>query len=495
MPIAEGDFAQAGLLERLLGWAARQPEAPALLLGAHSLSYGELANLVAAVAQALAARGVVPGDRVLLQAVPGAGFVGALYGCWWLGACAVPFGASVPPGQLQRLRVATGASWVLTADDLASLAQAPTRQGAPMPLPGMDRWALMLHTSGSQGRPKVVVLSHGNLAFTAQAVNRHLGLLPQDRLAAVLPLHHTYGLYQVLQALAAGSSAALLQGVTLAAALERQLIACQATVLALTPGLLSQLLALRQPQPPGINGLRVVTCASDALPVPQVLQWRQRWPQVDLCPMYGLTECGRVSMLEPALVDAYPHSVGLPLAGTRAWLLAQDGRRLDGPGRGQLVVSGPHVMQGYWDAAAGQLQALAREDNGWGILLTGDHFRRDADGRLFFEARDTEIIKCRGEKVSARELEAVLMQAPAVREAAVVGPPDPRLGQRIVAHVVSAQPQPDAGALLAFCRQQLEPSHCPQTIQFWPQLPRTELGKVDKAWLLHSLAPEIDRKG
>jgi acyl-CoA synthetase (AMP-forming)/AMP-acid ligase II len=196
--------------------------------------------------------------------------------------------------------------------------------------------------------------------------------------------------------------------------------------------------------------------------------------------MYGLTECKRVSFLPPEELSARPTSVGRAIPGTEAWV--DDGRGgVAAPGEvGELLVRGGHVMQGYWNAPEVTAERLRPGRWPWErILATGDLFRTDDAGYLYFVGRRDDLIKSRGEKVVPREVEDVLHGADGVTEAAVVGVPDERLGQAVVAHV--AGPSVDAAALRAFCAAHLEAHMVPSAVVVHADaLPRTPNGKVDR---------------
>jgi acyl-CoA synthetase (AMP-forming)/AMP-acid ligase II len=198
--------------------------------------------------------------------------------------------------------------------------------------------------------------------------------------------------------------------------------------------------------------------------------------------MYGQTECKRVSYLPPAELDRRPSSVGIAIPGTETYIIDQDGRRLPPGEVGELVVRGPHVMQGYWRAPELTAQRFRfGETPDDRLLFTGDLFRMDEDGFLYFVARKDDIIKSRGEKVSPREVENVVCGLEGVAEAVVVGVPDPVLGQAIRLLVV-----PREGAVLverelrAYCARKLEDFMVPKYIEVVTELPRNDNGKIDK---------------
>ena len=296
--------------------------------------------------------------------------------------------------------------------------------------------AAIVYTSGSTGAPKGAAFQHRGLRFAARAIAGYLGLTGEDRILSALPLSHIYGLSQLLVAVRSAATLVLEQGVAfpgrLVTALERERI----SVLPGVPTLWQVLLGLQGLRERELGGLRVLTNAGAALPPARVAEVRRLFPRARLFAMYGQTECNRVCWLAPEELDARPASVGVPLPGTDVWIEDGAGRRVAPGETGELVVRGPHVMQGYWNdpvASARKLRPGRRPSER--VLRTGDLFRTDADGYLHFVARGDDIIKCRGEKVAPAEVEAALLRCAGVREAAVVGVEDELLGQAVVAHV------------------------------------------------------------
>jgi acyl-CoA synthetase (AMP-forming)/AMP-acid ligase II len=198
--------------------------------------------------------------------------------------------------------------------------------------------------------------------------------------------------------------------------------------------------------------------------------------------MYGLTECKRVLYLPPEQLDVRPSSVGIPIPGTEVWVEDANGN-VAGPGEvGELIVRGAHVMQGYWGDPELTSQRLRPGRWPWErVLATGDLFRSDEEGYLYFVGRDDDLIKSRGEKVVPREVEAVLEAAPGVAEAAVVGVRHRLLGQAVHAHVA---PRPghelDDAELRRHCAERLEDYMVPQRVTIHDALPRTPHGKIDR---------------
>ena len=200
---------------------------------------------------------------------------------------------------------------------------------------------------------------------------------------------------------------------------------------------------------------------------------RETFPAARIYSMYGLTECKRVSYLPPHLIDVKPASVGVPIPGTEVWVEDGDGNEC-APGEiGELIVRGPHVMQGYWNDPEATAKRLRPGRWHWEReLMTGDLFKRDAEGHLYFVGRKDDMIKSRGEKVAPREVEEVLYAVPGVRDAAVIGVPDALLGSAIHAYVsVFEDAELDERILKRACAAKLEDYMVPQRIEIRDELP------------------------
>ncbi len=196
--------------------------------------------------------------------------------------------------------------------------------------------------------------------------------------------------------------------------------------------------------------------------------------------MYGLTETKRTLYLPAEELDRRPNSVGIPIPGTDAWVEDSAGRRL-GPGQvGELVVRGPHVMRGYWENPAATAERFRPGGAGERLCYTGDLFRMDGDGFFYFVGRKDDIIKSRGEKVAPKEVENVLYALPGVVEAAVVGVPDPVLGQAIKAILVVEGPRPSIREVIGHCRSRLEDFMVPHFVEFRAPLDKTDSGKIQR---------------
>jgi acyl-CoA synthetase (AMP-forming)/AMP-acid ligase II len=344
--------------------------------------------------------------------------------------------------------------------------------------------ACLIYTSGSTGDPKGVMSTHANMVFAAASIIQYLENTPQDIVINVLPLSFDYGLYQLLMVFKFGGTLVLESSFAFPAAILNRISEEQVSGLPGVPTVFALLLQMDLSRF-GLSSLRYLTNTAAALPVEHIQQLRDAFPWARLYSMYGLTECKRTLYLPPEQLDHRPGSVGIAIPGTEVWIEDEDGTRL-GPGQvGELVVRGSHVMQGYWNAP--ELTAHRYRPGRYPaerFLYTGDLFKMDNEGYLYFVARKDDIIKSRGEKVAPKEVEGVIYQLKGVTEVAVIGVPDALLGEAIKAFVVTSNGvQLSEQDVLRHCKQHLEDFMVPKQIEFMTSLPKTSSGKIKKTGL------------
>jgi amino acid adenylation domain-containing protein len=499
--------------------AERLPDKVALSTPAGTLTYGALEARSNALAHSLRHRGVVRGDRVVVFAdntlEAAVSFFGVLKAdavvsmvnpltkadklAYMLKDCravALIFDghlASVArpaAGQSTHLRVtvATGqaAGQGLPGFVGFEAALAGERQDAPPPRLGIDiDLAGLIYTSGSTGDPKGVMLTHRNMLTAGTSISTYLGLREDDVVLSALPLAFDYGLYQLIMSVRLGARLALERSFAFPAQVLKAMVEEKATFFPGVPTMFAVLAEMKDLSSWDLSRVRAVTNTAAALHVKHILAVKRIFPTARIFSMYGLTECKRCSYLPPEDLDRKPDSVGIAIPNTELWIVDEQGQEVPHGTVGQLVVRGATVMRGYWEKPEETARKLRPGKlPGELVLYTGDLCRKDEEGYLYFVGRMDDVIKCRGEKVAPKEVEAALLTVPGVKEAAVVGVPDDILGQAVKAFVVL-----EAGADLApkdlqkACQARLENFMVPKFIDIVPELPRTDTGKIKKTGL------------
>ncbi len=343
--------------------------------------------------------------------------------------------------------------------------------------------ACLIYTSGSTGDPKGVMSDHSNVVFAASSVIEYLQNVEDDIVVNVLPLSFDYGLYQLLMVFKFGGTLVLERSFAYPADILKRMEEERVTGLPGVPTIFAILLQMDL-SPYNLSSLRYLSNTGAALPPSHIQELRQKFPGAAVYSMYGLTETKRTLYLPPDQLDRRPGSVGIAIPGTEVWIEDEAGNRL-GPGEiGELVARGRHVMRGYWEnpeatAARYRPGPLPGER----VCYSGDLFRMDEEGYMYFVGRKDDIIKSRGEKVAPKEVENVLYALQGVVEAAVIGVPDSIMGEAVKAFVVANGTELTEADVLAHCRAHLEDFMVPKYVEFRHQLPKTSSGKIKKTGL------------
>jgi len=254
----------------------------------------------------------------------------------------------------------------------------------------------------------------------------------------------------------------------------------------IVPTILAMLLNLKDLSKYDFSSLRYMTNTGAALPVEHIKRMRSIFPDVRFYSMYGLSECKRVLYLPPDQIDRRPGSVGKAIPNCEVFILDENNNEVPAGAVGELVVRGSNLMSGYWNAPELTGKKYRTGKNGiekW--LYTGDYFKQDEDGYLYFIGRIDEMIKCKGERVSPKEIEETICELKEVSEAAVIGIEDIVLGQAIKAFVVTSPGSTiNSNEIMRHCANSLEDFKIPKYIRIVQLLPKSSNGKVDKKSLL-----------
>ncbi|MCK6427934.1 MAG: AMP-binding protein [Burkholderiaceae bacterium] len=504
------------LAHLLVRTARRLPQMPAVVeRGRIELDYAALADRTLRLARALGERlGVRAGGRVALVMKNNAAYVELLYACWAAGICAIPVNVKLHPKEIAFILDDAAARVCFVTDDVDTAAIAAARAGGATEFIDVDRddylrllqgepgsvrdaapddLAWLFYTSGTTGRPKGVMLTHGNLL--AMALNY---LADVDHAAAgeqllhAAPMSHGSGLY-IVPNVAAGATqlvpasrgfdVAEIDGI-LDAARGVKFFAAPTMVMRLVDGLRG-----------AARGLKLIVYGGGPMYVADCRRALDRLgPR--LVQIYGQGESPMTITVLPLADHArQPHedegrwlarlgSVGRAQTGVEVAVFGEDDRAVAAGETGEVVVRGDPVMRGYLNNAEATAQTLA---GGW--LHTGDLGRLDERGYLMLVDRSKDLIISGGSNIYPREVEEALLLHPAVREVAVIGEPDPDWGENVVA-VVVRDPARDCSAevLDAFCRGHIARFKRPKRYVFVDELPKNATGKVLKRELRERIA-------
>jgi long-chain acyl-CoA synthetase len=524
------------LLDALDEQVRIRPDAPALRYFGRALTWTELDRDARGLAAALRTRGVGAGDRValLLQNVPQ--FAIGTLATWRLGGVVLPLNPMLRALEVRYHLQDSGAAALIALDALyreageegargtgvrctVATAGSDYAGGDPLPpladgggpAPGADRFldlvasredvagsdlapgdlAMLGYTSGTTGRPKGALITHANLVHQGDVYRVWDRITSEDRIFAAAPLFHITGMVGHLAlSLLSGATMVLahrFQGVETLRQIERH--RCTFTVCAIT-AYLAMLEALDQ-EPHDLSSLRVAQSGGAPVSPATVQRFRER-TGVEIRNIYGLTETTSPShaapLDRPTPVDPQSGalSVGVPVPGHEQRVVdLESGEEMPVGELGELWTRGPGVVAGYWERP--DATAAAFTD---GFLHTGDVGRVDAEGWFYLVDRAKDMINVSGYKVWPREVEDYLYEHPAVREAAVVGAPDPYRGEAVVAFVALREGETaETAELFAFCRQRMAAYKRPRRIEVVHEVPKTATGKFLRRELRGRLLP------
>ena len=500
------------LLKPILRQLLRHPKSIAVVDDQRSFSHVAIAGAAAHVAKEIRRRTDKP--RVGIMLPTGGGFPIALLACWMAGRVPVPLNYLLERDDLHHVFADSGVDLLLTAGKLLDHVREHTAadaipeeldlltletmsfKGVP-PLGGLlrgvltgkgkkaalaaDDPAVLLYTSGTSGKPKGVVLTHGNLSHNVTACIEHAGLNERTIFLGVLPQFHSFGLTVLtLVPLYMGAKA-----VYTARFVPRRLVELMKThkpsVFIAVPSMWNALLSVKSAGPGDFDSLRYGIAGGEKLPAAVREKVLERFG-VKLMEGYGLTETSPVSNWSTHESNR-EGSVGCPLPGVGNWILGDDGQPLPRGEEGEIGLSGASIMQGYFQLPelTEQVMTTVKDDAGRDVRVfkTGDIGKIDADGFLYITGRKKEMLIVGGENVFPREIEEVLDAHPAVHASAVIGRQDDSRGEVPVAFVELNEEIPfDASEARTYCRKNLPPFKVPRDIHVLEKLPRNPTGKI-----------------
>jgi len=478
----------------------RWPDRPFLVTRDGSRNYRQVDEDVRRVAALLHAIEVRAGDRVAIMTRNRPEFVLVMFACSMIGATFVPLSPKLRGYQLRSVLHDMEAAVLLTADDVEApgaagpvgsrtrivpisvVSAAANGHDVPPSLPGDPRSpAMIMYTSGSTAMPKGIVCPNEQVLFAARSIGACLRYRTVDTVLVAVPLSFDYALYQVLLAGQVGAAVALADADDIASVL-----ACakanRITVLPVVPSLATFLIRM-QARSACLTDVRLVTSTGAVLDEGLADRLRASFPGSDIVPMYGTTECKRITIMPPAEAKRRPGSVGLPLPATSVEIVDPAGEPVPPGTIGEIVVHGRHLTAGYWRDPVATGRAFRRGRDGQRWLYTGDLGYLDQDGYLYFAGRRDDQFKRRGLRTSAVEIEAAARNVDGVEEAALVmgagGGDDLHL---VVTLDGSVHLTPEE--VLRGLATRLEPAKIPDRCFVVAALPLSANGKIDKGALM-----------
>ena len=483
------------------------PERDAIWFEGATTSHGDLAERVRRAATALRDLGVDHGDRVAWLSGNHPSALETLYACGQLGAVWVPVNARLTAAEAAYVLTHSGTTVVVHGGDQATLAESLRDR-----LPDVNAWiaaetavdhatwsldyeellaaadpnvfdepvslddaCLIMYTSGTTGRPKGAVLTHGNMTWNA--VNQVMGMdfTSNERTLALAPLFHIGGLNGTVNpSLMRGGCAVIVRGFDPAETLrliEEQRI----TSFFAVPTMLDAM--SRQPDfhVRDLSTVRTIGVAGASVPLPTLRTWSERGLTMQQC--YGMTEAAPgCTVLDSHDAERKIGSAGKPLFFTDVRVVRPDGTAAAVDEVGEILVQGPNIMAGYWNDPEQTAQALV---DGW--YHTGDAGSLDAEGYLYIRDRYKDMYISGGENVYPAEVESVILELPGIVEAAVIGVPHDKWGEVGFAFVVAADDADlDPETVVAALRERLAGFKVPRHVEFVDELPKTATGKVRK---------------
>jgi long-chain acyl-CoA synthetase len=495
--------------------ARRSPGKTALISDEGRVSYGQIDALAENFAAFLTARGVRVGDHVVIMLRNSLEYVVSYYGTLKAGAVAVPLTSEIKPAGLNPLlaelepaalisshqfekHLDECAAGLLTLKALAIKSPKNPRNSSVVDVHGWDdivghahggktavginedMLASIIYTSGSTGKPKGVMLTHRNIVTNTDSICRYLRLTERDIQMVVLPFHYVMGKSLLNTHFAVGGTVVLNNKFAYPASVIKQMIDERVTGFSGVPSTYAYLLH-RSPLKNSrdkLEHLRYCSQAGGHMSRQIKKELRLTLPDhTDIFIMYGATEAAaRLSYLEPSMFADKMDSIGKAVPNVIMKVLDEKGNELPNGVTGEIVASGPNIMQGYWKDSEASLKAL--DHNGY---HTGDLGYRDGEGYFYLTGRKDNLLKVGGHRVNPQEIEDVLEETGLLIEAVVVGVPDKLLGDRLVAIAAPIGENCTEEQVLSRCADRLPRFKLPSSVCLVKSLPKNSSGKIDRA--------------
>lgn len=450
----------------------------------NGLTFGELDALSAQFAAVLCHRGVVAGDRVVVQVEKSMGAVALYLACLRSGAIFVPLNTAYTAAEVDYFIKDAEPRLFVSPPDMAG-PDAPlwAEAFATEPDNGIaacanDDIAAIIYTSGTTGRSKGAMLSHGNLLSNAETLLRIWGFRPDDVLIHALPIFHVHGLFVALHTMFLnGSKTIFLPRFDVAEVIG---LLPQATMLMGVPTFYTRLLGDASFNKDAVRTMRLFVSGSAPLLAETHKAFEAR-TGMRILERYGMTEAGMITS-NPLDGERIAGTVGMPLPGVELRIVGEDGT-CAAPGRpGVIEIRGPNVFEGYWRNPEKTAEDI--RPDGW--FITGDVATQDAEGRVTIVGRAKDLIISGGYNIYPKEIEEVIDAVPGVIESAVIGVPHADFGEGVVAVIVGDSALEPA--VTAAVNSNLARFKHPRQFVFVGELPRNAMGKVQKAALRQALS-------
>ena len=478
--------------------ATANADKTAIFWGNEHHTFGQAHALAGGLAKRLKGEfGLQPGDRVGLWLKNCPEFAFSLFGILLAEGVVVSINNFLTPDEVGYILEDSGAKVLiseasmtegtaalqsqlegLAVIEVEELGQADDSQAPGLPPAGQagEDLALIIYTSGTTGKPKGAMLSNNNLLRNVQGVMEELELTPEDRMACLLPMFHSFSMTVcVLLPMTQGLSVVAVKSLHPPKNIIAELLLHQASILPAIPQLYRMLANVQMP--PGM-ALRI--CVSGAAPLPlEVLKAFNENVGIPLLEGYGLSETSPVASFNPLHGEKKAGSVGLPIRGVAFQIWNDAGEVLPAGEQGEICIKGHNIMIGYWNNPEATAAAIKGE---W--FLSGDIGYLDEDGYLYITDRKKDMLLVNGINVYPRELEEVIYQFDGVKETAVIGINDPRKGDLVIACVAPIEgAKIEDAALLAFLKDKLAAYKMPRRVIQMESLPRNATGKILKTKL------------